>query len=122
VRYKATPKLYTNCFTSTPGTHQDKAQEAIFDSDSFLIQVDSEASSSISDCKAHFESLKPINPKDPHKISGPTGEESPIKGKGTLKWKIGDDDGAVHIIRLKDSLYIPAFKPALYPTLEPIHT
>mmetsp|Transcript_11647 Transcript_11647/g.21160 ORF Transcript_11647/g.21160 Transcript_11647/m.21160 type:complete len:157 (-) Transcript_11647:17-487(-) len=56
---------------------RDKAQEAIFDSDSFLIQVDSGASRSISNCKADFESLEPIDPKDSHKISGPTGEESP---------------------------------------------
>ena len=113
VRYKVTPKLYAKCSTNSTGTHRDKPQGAIFDSDSFLIQVDSGASRSISNCKAHFESLEPIDPKDPHKISGPTGEESPIKGKGTLKWKIEDDDGAVHTIRLKDSLYVPAFKTCL---------
>jgi hypothetical protein len=83
---------------NSPGNHQDKPQEAIFDSDSSLIQVVSGASRSISNCKAHFESLEPIDPKGSHKISGPTGEESPIKGKGTLKWKIEDDDGAVHMI------------------------
>jgi hypothetical protein len=114
-RYKVTPKLYASSSANSPGTHRDKPQEALFDSNSFLIQVDSGASCSISNCKAHFETLEPIDPKGSHKISGPTGEESPIKAKGTLKWKIeDDDDGAVHMIRLKDSLYVPA-------TLESIH-
>ncbi len=110
---KIQSKLYANCSANSPGTHRDKPQEAIFDSNSFLIQVDSRASCSISNCKAHFESLEPIDPKGSHKISGPTGEESTIKGKGTLKWKIEDDDGAVHTIRLKDSLFVPAFKTCL---------
>jgi hypothetical protein len=105
--------LYANCSANLPGTHRDKPQEAIFDSDSFLIQVNSGASRSISNCKAHFKSLEPIDPKGSHKISSLTGEDSPIKGKGTLKWKIEDDDSAVHMIRLKDSLYIPAFKTCL---------
>jgi hypothetical protein len=91
---KAECKLFMN----SPGTHQDKPQEAIFDSDSFLIQVDSGASCSISNCKAHFKLLKLIDPKDPHNIYGLTGEESHIKGKGTLKWKIEDDDSDVHTI------------------------
>jgi hypothetical protein len=67
---KAECKLFMN----PPGTHQDKPQEAIFDSDSFLIQVDSGASCSISNCKAHFNKLlKLIDPKDPHNIYGLTG-------------------------------------------------
>jgi hypothetical protein len=67
-------------------------------SDSFLIQINSGASCSISNCKEHFKSLKPINPSGPRKIHGLSGEESPIKGKGMLKWKIEDDNSTVDMI------------------------
>jgi hypothetical protein len=73
----------------------------IFDSDSFLIQINSGASQSISNDKSHFESIKPLDTNDPAGILGPTGEKSPIKGKGTIRWKIEDDNGMVHTIKLK---------------------
>lgn len=37
------------------------------------------------------------------------GEESPIKGKGTIKWRIEDDNGVIQMIKVKKSLYILAF-------------
>ena len=30
-----------------------------------------------------------------------------VKGEGTLVWKIEDDDGGIHTIKIKSSLYIP---------------
>jgi hypothetical protein len=50
------------------------------------------------------------------KLLGPTGEKSPIKGKGTIRWKIEDDNGMVHTIKLKNALYVLAFKTCLLST------
>jgi hypothetical protein len=85
----------------------------IFDSDSFPIQIDSGASRSISNDNSHFESIEPLDTNDPAGILGPTGDKSPIKGKGTIRWKIEDDNGVVHTIKLKNALYVPAFKTCL---------
>ena len=80
-----------------------------FDSDSFIIMVDSGASRCISNNKAHFESIGPLEPGDPGGVMGPSGEKSPVKGKGTIKWKIEDDDGVVHTLKFPGSLYVPNF-------------
>jgi hypothetical protein len=57
--------------------------------------------------KDHFESIDPLEPRDPTGVSGPSGETIPIKGKGTVKWNIEDDNGIVHTIRIPGSLYVP---------------
>jgi hypothetical protein len=85
----------------------------IFDSNSFPIQINASASRSILNDKSHFESIEPLDTNDPAGILGPTGEKSPIKGKGTIRWKIEDDNGMVHTIKLKNALYILAFKTCL---------
>jgi hypothetical protein len=48
--------------------------------------------------KDHFELIDPLEPGDPTGVPGPSGEMIPIKGKGTVKWNIEDDDGIVHMI------------------------
>jgi hypothetical protein len=53
-----------------------------------------------------------FNPKSAG-ILGLTGEKSPIKGKGTIRWKIEDNNSVVHTIKLKNALYILAFKTCL---------
>jgi hypothetical protein len=85
----------------------------ILNSDSFPIQIDSGASQSISNDKSYFESIKPLETNDPAGILGLTGEKSPIKGKGTIRWNIEDDNSMVHTIKLKNALYRPAFKTRL---------
>ena len=99
--------------TSVPGLRRNGPQDVVFDSDSFIIQVDDGASRSISNNKSHFESIEPLKITDPHGVTGPSGKTVPIKGKGTLKWQIEDDDGVVHMITLKDSLYVPEFTSCL---------
>ena len=99
--------------TKVPGLRRNSPQDARFDSDSFIIQVDDGASRSISNNKSHFESIEPLKITDPHGVTGPSGETVPIKGKGTLKWQIEDDDGVVHTITLKNSLYVPEFTSCL---------
>jgi hypothetical protein len=37
----------------------------------------------------------------------------PIKGKGTFKFTIGDDNGRQHNIRIPKSLYVPGMKKCL---------
>jgi len=112
-KYNIRIKLYAYNAQHAPGQRQNRPQDAIFDSDSFLIQVDNGASRSISNDRSHFESIEPLDKDDPTIVLGPTGEESPIKGKGTIKWKIEDDDGVVHTIKLKNSLYVPNFTNCL---------
>ena len=74
-----------------------------------LHHVDSGASRCISNNKSHFESIEPLEPGDPGGVMGPSGEKSPVRGKGTIKWKIEDDDGVVHTIKFPGSLYVPDF-------------
>ena len=60
-RYIIRPKLYANSSQYVPGRRRSRPQEAVFDSDSFLIQVDNGASRSISNNKEHFESIEPLD-------------------------------------------------------------
>jgi hypothetical protein len=113
-KYSVKPQLLAcNAQHDITGKRRHSPQDVIFDSDSFLIQIDSNASRSISNDKSHFESIEYLDANDPAGILGPTGERSPIKGKGTIKWKIEDDNGVVHTIKLKNALYVPAFKTCL---------
>jgi hypothetical protein len=85
----------------------------MFHSNSFPVQINVGASQSISNDKSHFESIEPLDTNDPAGILGLTGEESPIKGKGTIRWKNEDDNGMVHTIKLKNALYVLEFKTCL---------
>jgi hypothetical protein len=113
-KYSVKPQLFAcNAQHDIPSEQRHHPQDVIFDSDSFPIQIDSSASQSISNDKSHFESIESLDANDPAGILGPTGEKSPIKGKGTIRWKIEDDNGIVHTIKLKNALYVPAFKTCL---------
>jgi hypothetical protein len=112
-QYVIKPRLFANSSQHVPGQRRNRPQDVTFDSDSFLIHVDNCASRSISNDKSHFESIRPLDPSDNDRIYGPSGEAAPIKGKGTIKWRIEDDDGVIHTIKLKNSLYVPAFTHCL---------
>jgi hypothetical protein len=74
-RYSRRYYIHGNKKRSSERRHDP--QDVIFDSDSFLIQIDSGASRSISNDKSHFESIEPLDTNDPAGILGPTGDKSP---------------------------------------------
>ena len=85
-----------------------------FDVGSFPIGLDQHSSRCISNQKEHFIDLKPARYKD---IMG-TGGNATIGGEGTLRWRIEDDHGEVHIFLIPQSLYVPSSPKCL---LSPQH-
>jgi hypothetical protein len=81
-----------------------------FDTNSFVIGVDTFASITLGNCPDQFEDLKT------HK-EGIQGGLS-IKGTGTFKFHTKDDEGGVHLIKIPNSKYVPDLKVCL---LSPHH-
>ncbi|EJK71791.1 hypothetical protein THAOC_06737, partial [Thalassiosira oceanica] len=101
----------TQAHASTTST--SAAHKVHFDTDSFLIGDDTQATQCISPNPNHFEDLVPISNKF---CQGFEGQKAEIKGSGTLVFHMADDNGAVHPIRIPNSLYIPtATKVLLVP-------
>jgi hypothetical protein len=103
------------CFTALQGTHGNLwSKQVRFDSDSSPIGVDSHASY----CYVNYPHLLyDLVLSDKGSVDGIT-DGLPIKGKGTFKFTIGDDNGRRHSIRIPESLYIPGMKKCL---LSPQH-
>ena len=80
------------------------ARPVQFDTDSFLIGVDTHATQCISPNIDHFQGLTPMSNQF---CQGFEGQQAEIKGKGTLIFRIEDDNGAIHSISIPNSLYIP---------------
>ena len=85
-----------------------------FDSDSYPIGVDCHASRCMANSPHLFEDLKLI------KMGAVEGIKQglEIKGVGTFKFKIEDDDGRTHEIKIPNTLYLPELKRCL---LSPQH-
>ena len=95
-------------------TLQSASPPVRFDSDSYSIGVDSHASRCMIN-KAHlFEDLRL---SDEGKVQG-INDGLEIKGKGTFKFKIEDDNGQTHEIKVPNSLYLPGLERCL---LSPQH-
>jgi hypothetical protein len=86
-----------------------------FDSDSFFIGIDNHASSCMANAPHLFEDLQLID--NAGEVNG-IGEGLAIKGKGTFKFSIEDDNGKIHTIRIPNSLYLPGLRQCL---LSPQH-
>jgi hypothetical protein len=86
-----------------------------FDSDSYPIGVDNHASKCMANVPHLFENLHLSNNK-----RGVDGINSglDIKGEGTLKFNITNNDGNAHMIKFPNSLYVPNLKRCL---LSPQH-
>jgi hypothetical protein len=68
----------------------------------------------------HLETLHPLKPNKSNHIAGINGRVIPVKGRGTVKWKIEDDDGVIHEIKIKNALYVPEMQMCLLSSaLEP---
>ncbi len=89
---KHMPILFHALRSSTP--HPHRAKRCHFDTDSFKIGIDNHASRCMSNNRAHFEHFRPF------------------------VFKLEDDDGKIHTIRIPNSLYIPRLPLSL---LSPQH-
>ena len=75
-----------------------------YDSDSFTIGIDNHASRCMSNDIKHF--ITPLTPTPSTRLRG-AGGNLVVKGEGTVRWKIEDDNGKVHTMLIKNCLYVP---------------
>ncbi len=80
-----------------------------FDTDSFVIGVNTFASITLGNCPDQFKDLKMHNNMEVEGIQGGLD----IKGTGTFKFYIEDDEGGVHLIKIPNSKYVPDLKVCL---------
>ncbi len=80
-----------------------------FDTDSFVIGVDTFASIMLRNHPDQFENLKTHDDTEVEGIKGGLG----IKGTGTFKFHIEDNEGRVHLIKIPNSKYVPDLKVCL---------
>jgi hypothetical protein len=80
-----------------------------FDTDSFVISVDTFASIMLRNHPDQFENLKTHNNMEVEGIKGGLG----IKGTGMFKFHIKDNKGRVHLIKIPNSKYVPDLKVCL---------
>ncbi len=73
-----------------------------FDSDSYPIGIDSHASRCIANAPHLFEDLKLEEVGEVEGIK----QRLDIKGRGTFKFKIEDDNGKMHKIKIPSSLFV----------------
>lgn len=80
-------------------------EQAVFDSDSFLIRVDNCATASISNLKKDFieGTLVPTRKK----VKGLFGPSQAGVMTGTICWNVADDNGVAHEFLLSGSYYVP---------------
>jgi hypothetical protein len=80
-----------------------------FNTDSFVIGMDTFASITLGNHPDQFEDLKEHNDMEVQGIQ----RGLSIKGTGTFKFHIKDDKGGVHLIKIPNSKYIPDLKVCL---------
>ena len=96
--------------------HQDKSFKCNFDTDGFMIGVDTLCSRTMSGCKTHFRSLR--DPTTVDQVQGIGDSSMKIEGIGTFFFSLHDDDGKYHTFEVPNSLYVPGIK---LPLLSPQH-
>ena len=111
--FKSTGNHVAFSTSSTPDPNHPS--QVNFDTDSFIIGVDNHASRTLSNNKRHF--IGYIRRLDNVFINGINGK-LPIRGIGTIQWKIEDDDGKVHAIRIPNTFYVPQLEHCI---LSPQH-
>ena len=85
-----------------------------FDTNSFAIGIDTLASIMLGNHPDQFEDLKMHNDTEEEGIKG----SLDIKGSGTFKFHIKDNEGGVHLIKIPNSTYVPDLRVCL---LSPHH-
>ncbi len=83
-----------------------------FDTNSFVIGVNTFASTMLGKHLNQFEDLKMHSEKDNTEVEGINGGLD-IKGKGTFKFHVKDNEGGVYLIKIPNSKYVPDLKVCL---------
>ncbi len=83
-----------------------------FDTNSFIIGIDTYILIMLGNRPDQFEDLKIHSDKGNTEVKGIKGGLE-IKGTGTFKFHIEDNDGGVHLIKIPNSKYIPELKVCL---------
>ena len=83
-----------------------------FDTNSFVIGVDTYALVTMGNHPDHFKDLKLHSGEDNTEVEGIKGGLE-IKGTGTFKFHIEDNDRGVHLIKIPNSKYVPELKMCL---------
>jgi hypothetical protein len=83
-----------------------------FNTNSFVIGVDTLASLTLGNHPNQFEDLKLHSKKDKAEVEGIKGGLD-IKGTGMFKFHIEDNKGGVHLIKIPNSKYVPDLKMCL---------
>ena len=87
-----------------------------FDTDSFIIGIDTHVSVTMAKHPDRFDDLV-LTPNDNSIIAGIEGGLV-IKGHGTFKFQLKDNDGKIHLIEIPNSKYVPGLK---YSLISPQH-
>ena len=82
----------------------EKVNQKGFDSDPFIVSVGNHASKTISNQSSHL--ISDFFPLPRQHIKGISGQIY-IKGQGTSRCKIEDNEGRVHTQDIKEALYVP---------------
>ena len=91
------------------GVHQGSHLTSVrFDSDSYLMDVDGHVLYCMANRTDQFDGDLKLVEGD-HQVDG-IGSGIAIKGIGTFKFKLEDDNGQVHTIRVPNLLYVPSIK------------
>jgi len=101
LRHFLCPFLQASRFLALQGAFLDDPAVR-FNSDSFSIGIDNHASRCMANAPHLFEDLHLINYAG--EVNG-IGDGLAIKGKGTFKFSIKDDNGTIHTIKIPYSLY-----------------
>ena len=97
------------CYSGKEDTYHE-TNYLHFDTDSFQIGIDNHSSRCISPNPRDF--IGPIQPSN-NVLNGIAGSLK-VQGIGTIIWKIRDDNGKIHEIKIKECLYIPQAKTRLF--------
>jgi hypothetical protein len=88
-----------------------------FDTNSFVIGMDTLASVTLGNHLHQFEDLKLHSEKDEAEVEGIKGGwikgGLDIKGTGTFRFHIEDNEGGIHLIKVPNSKYVPVLKVCL---------
>jgi hypothetical protein len=104
--HQCLPKIVT---FATSTTLPYEVPSICFDTDSFVIGVETFASIMLGNHPDQFENLKTHDDMEVEGIKGGLG----IKGTGTFKFHIKDDKERVHLIKIPNSEYVPDLKVCL---------
>ena len=94
----------TTVYKTAFKTKRKRGRSFTFDSDSFKIGVDNHASRTISNNINHF--ITALTPTANTILRGAGGTLT-VRGTGTIRWQVLDDNGQTHSFLIKEALYVP---------------